>query len=91
MGKSGEITFVVFATFVVKSFRRVARWISVCAGMTAGAGSVTADFRGLSRRRRDTERNVDVSGPRIGPSMTIVSVSCSYLSVPLWLRENPCL
>ena len=56
MGKSVEITFVVFALFVVKSFRRVARWVPACAGMTAGAGSVTLHLRGLSRRHRDTER-----------------------------------
>ena len=53
MGKSGEITFV---SFVVKSFRRVARWISACAGMTAGAGSATADLRSLTEAQRHGEK-----------------------------------
>ncbi len=35
MGKSVEITFVVFALFVVTICRRVARWIPACAGLTA--------------------------------------------------------
>ena len=38
MGRIVEITFVVFALFVVTSFGRVARWVPACAGMTCWGG-----------------------------------------------------